>query len=162
MLTPSPSRSGPSQWRRRRWLSGAVTLLAAFATVVSLSLQVPAASASVARAAAPGHAAAPSHAAAASHALAASVAAALAHSHPGRRAAPMQRPAPKLKPVIRTAVRHDTSPPLRKLKPLKKAVRNKLKALPLRSPPHAVHPSTKRRTADIQGSQIVATNDMPS
>jgi hypothetical protein len=41
MLTPTPSRPGRS--RKRRWLSGAVTLLAALAAVVGLSgLQAPA------------------------------------------------------------------------------------------------------------------------
>src|SRR5262252_6562743 len=50
MLSPTSSRPGPGRWRRRRWRSGAVTLLAALATVLGvLGLQAPAASAGVAR-----------------------------------------------------------------------------------------------------------------
>jgi len=117
MLTPTPSRPGRSR-RRRHWLSGAVTLLAALAAVVGLSgLQAPGASASMARSAAAGRAAV------------------AAHSSAGHAAAASKSQA-KLKPVIRNALRHDTSPKMRNVKPSKKLKAQKLKALPLRSPPH--------------------------
>ncbi len=163
MLTPSSSRPGPRLWRKghRRWR--AVTLLAAFAAALGLvALQAPAGSAAVTRAATPGHAAVVSHTAAANRALAATVAAELAHSHAGRGTAQLRGPALKLKPVIRTAVRHDTSPKLRTLKPLRRVTSNKIKALPLRSPPHLVGGSREAHTADIQRSNLVTTNDMPS
>ena len=73
MLTPTSSSRGRGRSRRRHRLWGAVTLLAALATIAGMvGLQAPAASAGVARPAA------------ADHALAARLAAALAHSHTGR------------------------------------------------------------------------------
>src|SRR5580704_4694878 len=126
MLTPTSSRPGPGRSRRRRWLSEAVTLLAAFAAVVGLSLQAPAASAGVASAAAAGHTAA-------------------AQAHAGRTAASGHHPAVRLRPVVRAAVRHDKSPPLRSLKPIKNLKTHKLKAIPLRSPPHMIGASSKAR-----------------
>jgi Carboxypeptidase regulatory-like domain/Cleaved Adhesin Domain len=141
MLTPTPSRPGRS--RKRRWLSGAVTLLAALAAVVGLSgLQAPGASASVARAAAAGHPAIAAHSSA-GHAA----------------AAPKSRA--KLKPVVRTAVRHDTSQKMRNVRPDKNLKTHKLKALPLRSPPHSVSGATSR-TADVQRSKTVTTDALPS
>jgi hypothetical protein len=92
MLSPTSSRPGPGRWHRRRWRSGAVTLLAALAAVLGLvSLQAPAASAGV------------THAAAADHA-------AVAQLHAGHAAAHAPRHTAKLKPVIRAVVRHDKSP----------------------------------------------------
>jgi hypothetical protein len=141
MLTPTPSRPGRS--RKRRWLSGAVTLLAALAAVVGLAgLQAPGASASVARAAAAGH-----------PALA-------AHSSAGHAAAAPKSHA-KLKPVVRTALRHDTSPKMRNVRPDKNLKTHKLKTLPLRSPPHSVSGATSR-TADVQRSKTVTTDALPS
>src|SRR5215472_2283720 len=107
MLTPTSSGQGAgrSRWHR---LWGAVTSLAGAAAVAGLlGLQAPAASAGVAQTAAPGHAAT------AGHALAASVAEAIAHPQSGTAAA-KAGPAARLKPVVRTAVRHDLSAPLRK------------------------------------------------
>jgi hypothetical protein len=156
MLSPTHSRPGPARWRRRRWRSGAMTLLATLAAVLGLvSLQAPAASAGVA------HAAAASHKAAAANAAAAAQAA-MAQLHASHAAASAPRAAAKLKPVVRTAVRHDTSPPLRSLKPSKKIKTHKMKALPLRSPPHVVKPSVTPRTADVQRSAAVTTDNMPS
>jgi len=118
-------------------------VLAALAAVVGLAgLQAPGASASVARAAAAGH-----------PALA-------AHSSAGHAAAAPKSHA-KLKPVIRNAVRHDTSAPMRKMKPSKKLKTHKMNALPLRSPPHSVSGATSR-TADVQRSNVVTTDNLPS
>jgi len=111
--------------------------------VVGLSLQAPAASAGVARAAAASHAAA-------------------AQAHAGRAAASAHHPAIRLKPVVRAAVRHDTSPPLRSMKPLRKITSNKLKVLPLRSPPHMIGGSAQARTADVQRAATLTTENMPS
>src|SRR5215472_14596496 len=142
MLTPTPSRSGRSR-RRRRWLSGAVTLLAALAAVVGLAgLQAPAATAGVARAAVASHPAAAQ--------LHASHAAAAAPHHTAR-----------LKPVVRAAVRHDTSPPLRSLKPSKKLKHQKFKVLPVRSGPHTIGGSKQARTAHVQRAATVTTANMP-
>src|SRR5215472_496490 len=156
MRSPTSSRPGPGRWPRRRWRSGAMTLLATFAAVLGLvSLQAPAASAGVAHAAAASHNAAAANAAAAAHA-------AVAQLHASHAAASAPRPAAKLKPVVRTAVRHDTSAPLRSVKPSKKIKTHKMKALPLRSPPHVVKPSVTPRTADVQRSAAVTTANMPS
>src|SRR5215472_4263950 len=142
MLTPTPSRSGRSP--RRRWLSGAVTLLAALAALVSLSLQAPSASAGVTRAAMAGH-----------PALA-------AHSSAGHAAAAPKSKA-KLKPVVRTALRHDLSPKMRTVKPSKALLKqiHKFKAPPLRSPPHSLSGRTSR-TADVQRAATVTTANMPA
>src|SRR5215469_1656575 len=156
MRSPTSSRPGPGRWPRRRWRSGAITLLATLAAVLGLvSLQAPAASADVAHAAAASHNAAAANAAAAAHA-------ALAQLHAGHAAASAPRSAAKLKPVVRTAVRHDTSPPLRGVKPSKKLKTHKMKALPLRSPPRVIKPNVTPRTADVQRSAAVTTNDVPS
>src|SRR5579859_97722 len=140
MPSSASSRPGPAGSRRRRWLTGAVTLLAALAMVAGLNgLAAPIASAGVARTAA--------HAGVAAHSPAAHTASAQ-HTHA------------RLRPVIRTAVRHDTSPRLRTMKPLKKLPGRKLGALPLRSPPHTV--GRHVRTADVQRGNKVTTEDMPA
>ena len=145
MLSPTSSRPGPGRWRRRRWRSGAVTLLAALAAVLGLvSLQAPVAAANVTHAAAGGHAA-------------------VTQLHASHTAAHAPRHIAKIKPVIRAAVRHDKSPPLRSMKPSKKLKTHKMKALPLRSPPHVIgSASSKARTADVQRAATVTTNNVPS
>jgi N-acetylneuraminic acid mutarotase len=96
----------------------------------------------------------------------------------------------RLKPVVRYAVRHDTSPALRKMKPLKQLPRLphnfKYKPLPLGIPPHVVtgtsraavggkgapikaltqagsaHPGVRDITAAVQRAATVTTGNMPS
>ena len=144
MLTPTSSRPSGGRSHRHRWLSGAVTLLAALAAVVGLAgLQAPAALAGVARAAVASHPAVTQ--------LHASHAAAAAPHHTAR-----------LKPVVRAAVRHDTSPPLRSLKPSKKLKHQKFKVLPLRSPPHMIGGSKQAHTAHVQRAATVTTAYMPT
>lgn len=84
-----------------------------------------------------------------------------------------------LRPVIRNAVRHDTSPPLRKMKPVRQPPGKKIKVLPLLMPPHPkvnlkaiknepvtagrtsrAGPAAQPRTADIQRGTL--TDSMPS
>src|SRR6516162_10679460 len=131
MLTPTSSRPSAGRSHLRRWLSGAVTLLAALAAVVGLAgLQVPAATAGVARAAVASHPAA-------------------AQLHASHDAASAPRHTARLKPVVRAAVRHDTSPPLRSIKPSKKLKHEKFKVLPVRGAPHMIGGAMHARTADV-------------
>ena len=97
---------------------------------------------------------------------------------------------PRLKPVVRSALRHDTSAPLRNVKPLKHPARYphnfKFKPLPLGIPPHVVagtsraaaggkgapvkaltqagagQPNVRAVTADVQRSAAITTGNMPS
>src|SRR5258708_10459911 len=145
MLTPTSSRPGPGRSRGRRWLLGAVTLLAAFAAMVGLAgLQAPAASAGVARAAA------------ADHALAAHVAAALAHSQTGSAPARTVQPQRAGSGSVRArsgkvtaghSAKNDVSPKLRNIKPkpFTKRPRKTVPVLPL------VHPHATRAGPVAQG-----------
>src|SRR5215469_2898382 len=140
MLTPTSSRPGRSRLRRRL-RSGAVTLLAAFSAVIAVAGLAPAASASVNHVAVAGHPAVAAHPAAGQ--------AAAGHTW--------------LKPVVRTAVWHGTSPPLRSIKPNKKLKPKMLhlRAVPLPPMPHKIGKSPPR-TADVQRAKIVTTDAMPA
>ena len=48
------------------------------------------------------------------------------------------------------------------MKPLRKITSNKLKVLPLRSPPHMIGGSAQARTADVQRAATLTTENMPS
>src|SRR5215472_10305103 len=144
MLTPTSSRPSAGRSHLRRWLSGAVTLLAALAAVVGLAgLQAPAATAGVARAAVASHPA-------------------VAQLHASHTAATAPHHIARLKPVVRAAVRHDTSPPLRSLKPSKKLKHQPFKVLPVRSGPHMIGGSRHARTAHVQRAATVTTANMPA
>ena len=71
--------------------------------------------------------------------------------------------APRLTPTVHTAVRHDTSPPLRTMKPARLPAGTKIKAIPLGIPPHkSVSPSVQKPTADVQRGKGVVTDTMPA
>jgi hypothetical protein len=114
MLTPTPSRPGRS--RRRHWLSGAVTLLAALAAVIGLAgLQAPGALAGTARGAAVSAGAAARNSAAAG-------AAARAFATGGRTASARTRTvqpqrAASGKVTVGHSSKNDVSPKLRNIKP---------------------------------------------
>lgn len=91
--------------------------------------------------------------------------AATVHSAPAK--------AKPLKPVVRQAVRHDTSKPLRKLKPLKNLpLKPKHNVIPLGTIPHGKLTGTgaaqagalvrKVLTKDVQRAATVSTNTMPA
>jgi hypothetical protein len=76
-----------------------------------------------------------------------------------------------LKPVVRTAVRHDASPRLSTMKPLRTQPKatGHIKAGVLGKVPHTVNPkaattpsNTKTGTADVQRAATVTTNTMPA
>jgi N-acetylneuraminic acid mutarotase len=88
---------------------------------------------------------------------------ALAHTtalNTGRTTASAQ--APGLTPMVHTAVKHDTSPPLRTMKPALRPASAKIKTIPLHNPPHkAVNSSAQKTTADVQKAKSVVTDTMP-
>jgi N-acetylneuraminic acid mutarotase len=106
--------------------------------------------------------------------LAISVWAAPAQAAPAHPAAPAHADASagvaataKLKPVVRTSVRHDTSPKLRTLKPPKASVGKKVRVIPLLPTPTVVGGSSARArggagTSDVQRAASVTTDSMPS
>jgi N-acetylneuraminic acid mutarotase len=55
-----------------------------------------------------------------------------------------------LKPVVRLAVRHDLSPPLRKMKPIRSQRSGKIRVIPFHNRPLTANDAGSTRTADVQ------------
>ena len=155
MLALPPSRPGRNQPRRRHWLSGAVTLLAALAAVIGLAgLQAPGALASMARgAAASAGAAAHDSAAAAAHAAPASRShAAHTAASPRNLRSSFASTVPKggkihRKVIVGHSVKNDVSPKLRNIKPVKTQRKKVIPALPI------IHPHATRAGPAVQATR---------
>jgi hypothetical protein len=164
---------GPTSTKRhRRRRPRVLALLAALALTAGLAgLQAGSAAAATSARGAPAAASAQSATAKSARSMASQLAKAA-------RSSALQSQRPRLRPVVRNAIKHDTSQPLRSLKAARIAPSRHIKVIPLHMPPHPVvggkaitggplklsragpvGVAAQPRTADIQRN--VLNNSMP-